>query len=104
MRSGICHTALNALLMESISVDVVFCMKLVILNGKYSIAEESHNNDVGSLSNRTLCSSKGVNSESNGENWVKYAMVRYKINVNSTLTDNLHTTVAKDDSLVMNVE
>ena len=104
MGSGICQAALNALLMGSISVDVLFCMKLVILNGEYSIAEEFHNNDVGSLENQTLCSTEGYNPESNRENWVKYAMVRYKINVNSTLTDNLHTTAAKDDSLVMNVE
>ena len=47
MGSGICHTALNALLMGSISVDVVVCVKLVLLNGEYRIAEESHNNDVG---------------------------------------------------------
>ena len=46
MGSGICHTVLNALLMGYISVDVVVCMKLVILNGKYRIAEEYHNNDV----------------------------------------------------------
>ena len=47
MGSGICHTALNALLMGSISVDVVVFMKFFLLNGKYRIAEESHNNDVG---------------------------------------------------------
>ena len=47
MGSGICHTELNALLMGSISVDVVVCVKLVLLNGKYRIDEESHNNDVG---------------------------------------------------------
>ena len=54
MASGICHTALNALLMGSISFDVVFCVKLVLLNGKYRISEESHNNDVGKLKNRKL--------------------------------------------------
>ena len=47
MVSGIYHTALNALLMGSVSVDVVVLMKLVLLNGKYMISEESHNNDVG---------------------------------------------------------
>ena len=33
--------------MVSISVDRVVWIMLVILNGKYIIAEESHNNDVG---------------------------------------------------------
>ena len=47
MGSVICHTALNALLMVSISVDVVVIMKLVLLNGEYRIAEEYQNNDVG---------------------------------------------------------
>ena len=47
---------------------------------------------------------RGVNSESNGENWVKYAMIRYKINANITLTYNLHTTAEKDESLVTDVE
>ena len=74
--------------MVSISVDVVVCVELVLLNGEYRIADESHNNDVGSLANRTLYSSKGIKSESNGDDWVKYAMIRYKINGNSTLTDN----------------
>ena len=41
------HTALNALMMGSISVDVVVLMVLFLLNGDYIIAEESHNNDVG---------------------------------------------------------
>ena len=50
----------------------------------------------------TLCSAKGVNLESNGENWVKYETIRYKININSTLKDNLHTTLEKDDSQVKN--
>ena len=45
--SGICHTALNAMLMGSISVYVVVFIRLVLLNGEYSIAEESHNNDLG---------------------------------------------------------
>ena len=103
MGSGICHTALDALLMGSISVDVVACVKLVLLNGEYRIAEESYNNDLGSLANRTLCSAKGINSESNGEKLVKYAMIRYKINFNITLTDNLHTTSEKDDSWVTNL-
>ena len=40
--------------------------------------------------------------ESNGEIWVKYAMIRYKININNNLTDNIHTTEEKDDSLVTN--
>ena len=57
-------------------------MKLVLLNDEYRIAEESHNNVVEELANRTLCSAVGVNSESNGENWVKYATIRYKININ----------------------
>ena len=43
----ICHISLNELLMVSISVDVVVWMKLVLLNGEYSITEEFHNNDVG---------------------------------------------------------
>ena len=47
MISDICRTALNALFMGSISVDVVFWMMLVILNGEYRIAEEYHINDVG---------------------------------------------------------
>ena len=38
--------------------------------------------------------------ESKGENWVKYAMIRYKINSESTLTDNLHTTAEKCDMRV----
>ena len=46
MGSGICHTELNSLLMGSISVDVVVCVKLVLFNGEYRISEESHNNDV----------------------------------------------------------
>ena len=88
--------------MRSISADVVVCVKLVLLNGEYSIAEESHNNDVGYLANRTLCSAKGVNYESNGENWLNYAMIRYEINSNITLTDNIHTIEDKYDSWVMN--
>ena len=47
MGSGIFHTALNAMLMRSISVDVVVCVKLVLLNGECRVAEESHTNDVG---------------------------------------------------------
>ena len=90
--------------MGYISVNVVVCVELVLLNGKYRIAEEYHNNDVGSLANRTLWSAEGVNLESNGENWAKYAMIGYKINVNSTLTYNLRTTAEKDDSWVKNVE
>ena len=39
MGSGICHTALNALLMGSISVDVVVWIMLVLLNGEGRIAE-----------------------------------------------------------------
>ena len=57
---------------------------MLVLNCNYRIAEESHNNDMGYLANRTLCSVKGVNSESNGEKWVKYATDRYRININST--------------------
>ena len=38
MGSVICHTALNALLMGSISVYVVVLMMLVLLNGDYRIA------------------------------------------------------------------
>ena len=56
------------------------------------------------MENWILCSAKGVNSESNGENWVKYAMVRYKININKNLTDNIHTTAEKYDSWVTNGE
>ena len=52
-------------------------MKFFLLNGEYRIAEESHNNDVGSLVNWTLCSSKVVKSEINRENWVNYAMIGY---------------------------
>ena len=79
-------------------------MMLVLLNGEYVISDESHNNDVEYMANLTLCSAEGVNSESNGENWLKYVLIRYKINVNSTLTDNFHTTSEKDDSWVTNVE
>ena len=86
----------------SIPVDMVVLMMLVLLNVEYKISEESHNNDVGSLANRTLYSAEGVNSESNGENWVEYAMIRYKININSTLTENIHTIEDKDDSRVTN--
>ena len=57
-------------------------MMLVLLNGEYIISEESHNNDMGELENRTLCSDEGSNSESNRENWIKYKMIRYKININ----------------------
>ena len=38
---------MNALLVGSISVDVVAWMVLVLLNGEYMIDEESHNNYVG---------------------------------------------------------
>ena len=38
---------------------------------------------MGELENRKLCSAEGVDSESNGENWVNYAMIRYEININS---------------------
>ena len=54
------------------------------------------------LSNRTLCSDEGVKLESNGENWVKYAMIRYKTNKNSTLLGNLHNTLENDDIRVIN--
>ena len=47
MGSGIFRTALNAVLMGSISVSVVVLIMFVLINGKYSIAEESHNNGVG---------------------------------------------------------
>ena len=70
-------------------------MMLVILNGEYRIAEESNKN-------LTLCSAEEDKSEINGKNWVKYEMIRYKININSTLTDNLYTTVEKYDSLKTN--
>ena len=98
MGSVICHKAMNALLTGSISVDAVVWMMLVLLNGDYRIAEESHNNDVGYLANRTLCSAEGVNSETNVDIWVKYAMIRYKINNNGTLSENLHNKVEKYDS------
>ena len=39
MGSEIFHMALNAMLMVSLSVDVVFCVKLVLLNGEYIIAK-----------------------------------------------------------------
>ena len=52
---------MNELLMGSISVDVVVLIMLVLLNGKYSIAEEYHNNDVGKLENKTLWFAEGVN-------------------------------------------
>ena len=42
--------------------------------------------------------------ESNGENWKKYKIIRYKINVNINLTDNLHITAEKDYSWVTDVE
>ena len=86
--------------MGEISVDVVIWMMLVLLNGEYRIDEESHNNDVGYLANRTLWSAEGFNSESNGVNWVKYAMIRYKITSNITLSEKLHNTVEKYDSRV----
>ena len=41
-------------------------------------------------------------SKSIGENWVKYAIIRYKANNNSTLSENIHNTVDKDDSWVTN--
>ena len=85
MGSGIYHTALNAITMGQISVDVLVWMMLVLLNGEYRIAEEPHINDVGYLWNWTLCSAEWVKLESNGANWVMYAMIRYKINNNSTL-------------------
>ena len=70
-------------------------MMLVILNGEYRIAEESNKN-------LTLCSAEEDKSEINGENWVNYSMIRYKININSTLINNIHTTAEKDNSRVMN--
>ena len=68
-------------------------MVLVFINDDYKISEEPHNNDVGWLVNRTLCSAEGVNSESDEVNWVKYAMIRYKINNNSTLSYKIPNTV-----------
>ena len=53
---------------------------------------------MGSLSNWTLCSAEEVNLESNGENWVKYAIIRYKINKNITLSNKIHNNVDEDDS------
>ena len=46
-----------------------------ILNEVYRSAEECHNNDVGSFSTQTLGTAEGFNSESEGENCVKYAMI-----------------------------
>ena len=40
--------------------------------------------------------------ELKGEKWVKYAMIRYKVNINIILSENLHNTVDKDDSPVKN--
>ena len=77
-------------------------MMLVLLNREHRIYEQYHNNYVVYLENPTLCSAEGINSESNVENWVKYAMIRYKINNNRTLSDKLHNTVDKDDSRVTN--
>ena len=42
--------------------------------------------------------------ELKGENWVKYAIIRQKVSINSTLSDNLHNTVDKDDSRAKNGE
>ena len=102
MVSRIYHTYLNAMLVESISVDVVVWMMLVLLNDEYSIAGESHNNDVGLLANWAQCSAERVNSESNGENWVKYAIIRFTININGNLIENIYTTAGKYDCHVMN--
>ena len=77
-------------------------MMLVLLNGENIISEESNNNDVGWLANKALCAVEVVNLDSNWENWVKYAMIKYKININSTLTVNIHTTADKYDSWMMN--
>ena len=77
-------------------------MMLFLLNGDYRITEESHNYDVGQLWNWTLCSVEGVNSEKYWENWVKYAIIKYIININSILVDDLHTTAEKDDIQVEN--
>ena len=49
-----------------------------------------------------MCSAKEFNSKSNGDNWVEYAMIRYEINRNITLTENFQTTAEKDDSRLMN--
>ena len=40
--------------------------------------------------------------ELKGENWVKYSIIRQKLNINITLSENLHSTVDKDDSWVTN--
>ena len=77
-------------------------MILVLLNGEYRISEEYHNNDVRKLAYRTMCSTEGVASESNGENWIKYTISRYKININTTLTENIYTSEGKGDSWLAN--
>ena len=47
----------------------------------------------GIISKSELCSAEGVNSESNGENWVKYAIIRYKTNNKIALSENIHNKV-----------
>ena len=73
----------------SISVDEEVLKMNVLHNRVYRISEEYHNNDVGSWSKYTLCYAQGAKLESNGENWLKYAVIRYTINIHTTLIDNL---------------
>ena len=40
--------------------------------------------------------------ELKGENWVKYANIKHKLNMNSTLSENIHNTVEKYNSQVKN--
>ena len=40
--------------------------------------------------------------ELKGENWVKYATIIYKVNINITLSENIHNTVEKYGSRVTN--
>ena len=84
-----------------------FCTKsVVLLNGEYGIAEESHNNECGIIrkSDDMLCRGGCQLWRGNGEKWVRYAMIRYKININITLTENILTAEEKDDGRVTNGE
>ena len=84
-----------------------FCTKsVVLLNGEYGIAEESYNNGCGIIrkSDDMLCRGGCQLWRGNGEKWVRYAMIRYKININITLTENILTAEEKDDGRVTNGE
>ena len=49
-----------------------------------------------------MCSVKEVDLESKWETWVMHEIIKYLININNTLTDNIHATAEKDNSLVKN--